>query len=285
METKVKIKSIIVFFMVSLVCASVLVGQTLKPGDYKIGPRDELEISVIDVKELQKIRIRVTEDGKITLPLLGEIEVEGLTGTQLERKIAQLTEQRIKSNPLVSVYMVDFASKKILIMGAVKNPGSQILFGRMRLVRAIAEAGDFTGEAGNKILITRELADGSSRIITVSREDLFIKGDTRFNLPLEPNDVIYIPVDKKVTIYVMGQVRSPGSHEVKESKLPTLLQMIAIAGGLTDRASKRGITVQWTDENGKKHKKKYNLNDIEKMRVADPVLKADYMVIVAESIW
>ncbi|MFC2157722.1 polysaccharide biosynthesis/export family protein [Acidobacteriota bacterium] len=280
-----KIKNLFVFLMVSLVCASISSGQTLRPGDYKIGPRDELEISVIDVKELQKIRIRVTEDGKIILPLLGEIVVEGLTGTQLERRIAQLAEQRIISNPQVSVYMVDFASKRVLIMGAVKNPGSQALLGRMRLVRAIAEAGDFTADAGNKILITRELADGSSSIITVSREELFIKGDTRFNLPLEPNDVVYVPVDKKVTIYVMGQVRSPGAHEIKESKLPTLLQMIAIAGGLTDRASKRGITVQWTDENGKKQKKKYNLSDIEKMRVTDPILKADYMVIVGESIW
>jgi polysaccharide export outer membrane protein len=105
------------------------------------------------------------------------------------------------------------------------------------------------------------------------------------NIPLQPNDVINVPVDKLITIYVFGQVRNPGALQVKISKKITLLQAIAQAGGLSENASKRGVVVKRKDKSGKEINLRVNLNDIINGRKKDIPLQEGDVIIVKESIF
>ena len=256
--------------------------------DYRVGPKDLLEISVFGLDELNKIE-RVSEDGKITLPLLGEIEVKGLTKSELERKLVQLLEEKYLHNPQVTVFIREYMSKTVSVMGAVRaavqGTYTYELLGRQTLLQIISKAGGLTSEAGDEIIVIRFHEDGTSTSMKISIDDLFIKGDTELNIPLQPDDIINIPVDKVVPVYVFGQVRSPGALQVRRSHLPTLLQAIAQAGGFAERASKGGVLIKRRDENGKEIQIKVNVRDIIKGKKEDIQLIENDVVYVPETIF
>ena len=91
--------------------------------DYRIGRQDLLEITVFDVEELSQT-VRVADDGSITMPLLGTLDVSGLTKTELEQSIARLLAERYVRNPQVTVFVKEYTSKQIAVSGAVKKPGT-----------------------------------------------------------------------------------------------------------------------------------------------------------------
>ena len=256
--------------------------------DYRVGPKDLLEISVFGLDELNKT-VRVSEDGKITLPLLGEIEVKGLTKSELERKLVQLLEEKYLHNPQVTVFIREYMSKTVSVMGAVRaavqGTCTYELLGRQTLLQIISKAGGLTSEAGDEIIVIRFHEDGTSTSMKISIDDLFIKGDTELNIPLQPDDIINIPVDKVVPVYVFGQVRSPGALQVRRSHLPTLLQAIAQAGGFAERASKGGVLIKRRDENGKEIQIKVNVKDIIKGKKEDIQLIENDVVYVPETIF
>jgi len=256
--------------------------------DYRVGPKDLLEISVFGLDELNKT-VRVSEDGKITLPLLGEIEVKELTKSELERKLVQLLEEKYLHNPQVTVFIREYMSKTVSVMGAVRaavqGTYTYELLGRQTLLQIISKAGGLTSEAGDEIIVIRFHEDGTSTSMKISIDDLFIKGDTELNIPLQPDDIINIPVDKVVPVYVFGQVRSPGALQVRRSHLPTLLQAIAQAGGFAERASKGGVLIKRRDENGKEIQIKVNVRDIIKGKKEDIQLIENDVVYVPETIF
>ena len=94
-----------------------------------------------------------------------------------------------------------------------------------------------------------------------------------------------IPVDKTVFIYVFGQVRKPGALNVKKLNIPTLLQVIAQAGGFSERASKRRVLIKRIDKNGKEQEIKVNVKDIIKGKKKDIQLKENDVVYVPETIF
>jgi polysaccharide export outer membrane protein len=262
----------------------VLISQERYASEYKIGPKDLLEISVFGLDELNKT-VRVSEYGKITLPLLGEVDVDGLTKTELERKLSRLLEEKYLQNPQVTVFIREFQSKRVSVLGAVENPGPYELLGRQTLLQVISRAGGLSQEAGDEIIVIREHNDGNTNSLKISIDDLFLKGDPRFNIPLEPNDIINIPVDKTVVVYVFGQVRNPGALQVKQSNIPTLLQAIAHAGGFSERASKGSVLIKRIDEEGKEHKIIVNVKDVLKGKKKDIQLKENEGVFVPETIF
>jgi len=278
------LKKILIFLIVGYLSLFIfnLYSQQKYTSDYKIGAKDLLEIRVFGLDELNTT-VRVSEEGKITLPLIGEIEVEGLTKTEVERKLSQLLEEKYLHNPQVTIFIREYQSKRVFVLGAVRNPGSYELLGRQKLLQVIAQAGGLTPDAADKIIVNRELSDGSSTSLKISIDDLFLKGDPNLNIPLRTNDVINIPVDKIVLIYVTGQVRSPGALEVKSSNIPTLLRAIAQAGGFSERAAKSSI--KRIDESGKEKRIKVNVKDIIKGKRKDIQLKENDVVIVSETIF
>jgi len=251
--------------------------------EYKIGPKDLLEITVLGVQEINKLVVRVSEEARITLPLLGEVEVGNLTKFEVEKKLAGLAGEKIILKPQVTVHILEYLSRRVSVVGAVEKPGPIELLGRQTVLSAISEAGGLTRDAGEEIIVIRQLPDGTNTSIRVSIDGLFIQGDPRLNVVLEPGDVVNVPVDKLVAIYVFGQVRNPGALQVKRSSLPTLTQAIAQAGGFTDRANRKRVQIRRKDASGKDLEINVNVRSILKGTVKDVPLMMNDTVYVPES--
>ncbi len=253
------------------------------PRDYIVGAEDLIEISVYELPEMNKT-VRVSGEGSITLPFVGEIKAEGLTQQQLEKTIRILLSERYITNPQVTVFIKEYRSKRASVIGEVENPGSYPLIGRRTILDIISEAGGIAEKAGKKLYLIRGSSSGNSaESITIDLEELIEKGNPELNLPVQSGDVISIPPEKYIYVYVFGAVNSPGQLEVKESEPITVLQAITKAGGLTDRAAKTRIKIIRQDESGEKQIIKVNLKDIIKGKKKDIILQKDDIVIVPET--
>lgn len=254
--------------------------------EYKIGPKDLLEITEVNLPEINKLNVRVSEDGKITLPFLGEVEVNNLTKSEVEKKLAGLLNAgKWVLDPQVTVFILEYRSRRVSVLGAVERPGPYELLGRQTVLSIISQAGGMTRDAGNEIIVIRQLPAGDSQSLHIPIEDLMVRGDAKLNIPLEPDDIINIPVDKSVTIYVFGQVKNPGALQVRKSNLPTLLQAIAQAGGFSDRAARGSIKVRRKDAAGKELEISVNAKDILNGKVKDVPLLENDTVYVPESLF
>lgn len=258
------------------------VSQEIPIPEYRIGPGDLIDIKVFGVEQLNTT-VRVSESGKVTLPLLGEVEIGGLTKPDLEKRLAQLLSRDLV-DPQVAVFIKEYASNVVYVQGAVSKPASYPLLGRQTLRQIISQAGGFTPNAGDEIIVIRQLPSGGTSI-NISVDDLMIKGDPKVNIPLEPGDVINVPADRVIIIYVLGQVRNPGAQEFKKSSLPTLLKAITRAGGFGDRAAKGDIRIKRKDANGKDTEIKVNAKDILNGKKPDMVLWPEDIVYVGETIF
>ena len=174
-------------------------GQVSKSGqaapgvaeDYRIGPEDALTIVVWKNETLSR-SVTVRPDGKISLPLINEIQAAGLTPSELRDEIAKrLTE--FMAPPEVSVLVNEVRSFKISVLGEVQRPGRYDLHSRTTVLDALALAGGFKDFASkNKIVILR--SNGN----TTERRDFNYKraiapGGEAYNFELLPNDIIIVP--------------------------------------------------------------------------------------------
>jgi len=268
-------------FMLSV---AVSFSQEAQPAGYvrefRIGSWDVLEVSVFGEEDYSDIRVRVTEYGRIKLPLLEEVDVLGLTQGELESKLNKLfVEKKLFQNPTVTVLVVERQSQRVSMLGAVANPGRYELLGRQKLLHVVAEAGGFTSFSG-EITLIREQQDP----LRISINDL-VSGDERFNIPLQPNDIVYIRPEETVLIFVGGAVGNPGALEVPKSNIPTLYRAIIQAGGFTERASKGNVKIKRLSETGEEMIIPVNAKDVEKGDIPDVPLQPGDVVIVGDKIF
>lgn len=248
--------------------------------EFRIGLWDVLEVSVYGEEDYSGIRVQVTEFGRIKLPLLEEVDVLGLTQGGLENKLNKLfIEKQLFQNPSVTVLVVERQSQRASILGAVANPGRYELLGRQKLLHVVAEAGGFTTFVG-RITLIREKQDP----LHISIDDL-VSGDERLNLPLQPDDIVYVRPEETALIFVGGAVGSPGALEVPKSNMPTLYRAIIQAGGFTERASKGNVKIKRLSENGDEVIISVNAKNIEKGDMPDVELKEGDVIIVADKIF
>jgi polysaccharide biosynthesis/export protein len=284
-----KTRKIICFFFFTALLLVALVPAQVDEAfirEYRIGAKDVLEITVVELPELNQT-VRVSEDGSISLPLIGKVMIDGLTKEEVEKKLASLLlEQNYVKNARVTVFIKEYQSKRVALMGAVNKPGMYELAGRMTLLQLISQASGLTEQAASELFVLREGADGNQSRIVIDLDDLITEGNQALNIPLQAGDIVNIPTERIGNVYVFGAVRNPGAIQVKLSKKVNILQAIAQAGGLAAGASKSGVTITRKDEKtGKETKLKVNLNDILKgKRPADALLEGD-VVYVPESIF
>jgi polysaccharide export outer membrane protein len=250
-------------------------------GEYRVGPRDLLEIKVIEIPELNVER-RVSDGGTISLPMIGDFPVSGLTAEEIRSQLGALLTSKYVNRADVSVVIKDFANKPVSIVGAVQHPGSLNISGRWFLLQAISAAGGLTESAGRKIYILRKGEKGLSETLEVSTEDLFRNATQVWNIPIYPGDVVNIPPKTTVRIFCIGEVKTPGAIEFFSDDRISLLSVLAKAGGLTDRASKT-IRVKRRDASGRDVETEYNYNRIISGKDPDPALKADDVVVIKQS--
>ena len=248
--------------------------------EYSVGPKDLLEIRVLEVPELNVER-RVSDGGFLELPLIGQIPVSGLTATDVRDKVQSLLMAKYVNRADVSVTVKEFASKPVSIVGAVHKPGSLNISGRWYLLQAISAAGGLTESAGKKIFVLRRSSSGLSDTLEIKTDDLLRSNTAQWNILLVPGDTVNIPARSLVRVFCLGEVKTPGALEFDSDDRISLLSVIAKAGGLTDRAS-NSIRIK-RPENGKDTEIIVNYRRIVAGKDPDTVLRADDVVGVKES--
>lgn len=221
-----------------LVCAGVARAQGGKDPAYRIGARDLLSVRVDEDDKLNGDR-RVNEAGTINLPLIGDVPVAGKTTGEAEQLISRLLVEKYMQKASVAVQVVEFRSRPITVIGAVKAPGNLGFSGRWTLLEAIAAAGGLADSHGNVVYVLRRADNGLSDQVTIDLDELLVRGDPRINIPIFANDLINVPGTVEITVYCLGEVSKPGAVSFRSSERISVLTAIAHAGGLTDRASKK----------------------------------------------
>ncbi len=258
--------------------------------DYKIGPQDLLEISVFEVEKLNST-VRVSSQGNISFPLLGILRVKGLTANQLERELRDLLAEKYLQDPHVSVFIKEYRSQRISVMGAVEKPNVFEVTGQKTILDMLALAGGLRDDAGHLLFLIRPPAvegeaskegkdsdRGSPKTSVIDLEELLVKGDLTLNLPMIHGDVINIPVSGKV--FVGGEVRRPGGFPLK-GKSMTLSQAIVLAEGLKPQANGSETRIFRSSEKGVGREiLSVNVYAIQKGREEDLSLKENDIIIV-----
>jgi polysaccharide export outer membrane protein len=254
--------------------------------DYAVGPEDEISITVWDHPDLTR-KIRVNLEGNISFPLIGEVQVEGLTTIEIEKKLRDLLDKDYIINPQVSVTIETFKSSKVSIMGEVKTPGSYALTRRMTVVEALSLAGGLLSEADHEIMIVRPKKGGQpsrpflpenvdeSEIIRIQIRDVLqrdsVQGEKARNIEVRNGDTIFVP--KARMFYVTGEVTKPGQYAYQKGM--SLLHAISTAGGFNEKARRSKVKVV-REVQGKEVELTLSL--------AQPIEPGD-TVVVPESFW
>jgi len=266
-------------FLVSLL---VLVFLAMQPGsssaqeEYVIGEGDLLRVTVYDNPDLAT-EARVSGDGKISFPLIGEVAVNEMKVADAEKAIGAMLEAGYIVKPQVHIFIAEYKSKKVTVLGEVTKPGIVVLRGASTLMEVISDAGGITLNAGDAIVITRKLIkpsperrivkslgekddkndgkgkDAANAILNVLTEksdksenkkndELNVIVDTK-RLFEEGDVTVNVPVQAGDSIYVPKAAFVYVNGEVrtpgayKITKGLTVLKAITIAGGFTIKAS------------------------------------------------
>ena len=219
--------------------------------EYRIGAGDLLGVSVFDVPDLSR-DARVGNSGYISLPLIPtRIKAAGLSPTQLEEKIAELlVANQLVKEPQVTVFVKEYNSQPVAVMGAVRMPTLFQVTRPTTLLEALSRAGGLAEEAAPKLYIMRqsfaeeEAPEGepaaeaaAQERIEIDLQELIKSGDLRYNVAIFGGDTIHVP--RAGVVYVVGAVNAPGGFVLKEDRDPmTVVKAIALAGGLKSTAMK-----------------------------------------------
>ena len=162
--------------------------------EYAIESEDVLLIAVYGQPDLTS-KVRVTAQGEITFPLVGNVKVVGLTLAQLEKRLAGLLEKDYLVNPQVSVFIEEYHPKQVFVLGAVGKPGAYNLSKEKQttVLEAIAMAGGFAKEAdqdGTKVI---RIENDKKITIKIKVSDITKRGDKEKDIPLKPSDMIVVP--------------------------------------------------------------------------------------------
>jgi polysaccharide export outer membrane protein len=269
--------------------------QAVDKGSYILGSGDRLMIQVFGADDFPTQPVEVDSDGAINAPMLGRVQVSGISVQTLEANLRQKYAKFFR-NPEVSVTVTDYRSQPVTVIGAVNTPGVIQLRRPTRLMEVISEAGGLRADAGDKVLITRqappanatsEAASGDDRRFLSRDIDLrkIIEGtDPSENVLVDPHDLITIPKAKMV--YVVGEVGRPGGYVLDgHSSTLSVLQAIALAGGLTKtaKANETRILRPGPEDSTKREETTIDLRRILASKAPDLNLHADDILFVPNS--
>lgn len=231
----------------------------------RIGPNDLLAVSVLEAPEFSRT-LRVSPQGWIRLPMLDEpIPVAGMYPHEVETRLARaLEEAGLLVNPVVTVTVVEYASRPVSVVGAVHRPLTFQADVPVTLLDAIARAGGLRPEAGPEILVVRKRTapDGSPLewIQRVPVKALMEGSKPEFNLTLTGGEEVRVPEAGKV--YVVGNVKRPGAYPVQEPEGTSVLKLLALAEGLAPYASRFAYIYRVDPRTGSKYELPVALQDI-----------------------
>jgi polysaccharide export outer membrane protein len=257
--------------------------------DYRIGPRDVIEVRVDDAPELS-ITTSVNADGTFLMPYLKRVKAAGKTSEELGKEIADGLRGRYLKDPNVLVAVREFNSRSFLILGAVKKPGLYLIEGKPSLLTLMALAGGPAENHGSTAFIIHKIRGDVSQVSsdepefdvrTVNINGMFKGiglGDTKSHL--EPGDIVNIPVVD--VFFVSGEVIAPGSYPLSEGT--TIKQALALSQGTTMNAALgNGVIFRTDAATGKLQEIHFDVNAVMKGQKEDILILANDIVTVPNS--
>jgi polysaccharide export outer membrane protein len=242
------------FFGVFVISLFAFGQASAKPEDYRLGAGDLVKIAVFDHDELG-IDARISQSGNITFPLIGQVQVAGLSTREAELFLARrLIDGGFVKQPQVSVLVSEYQSQKVSVMGQVAKPGQYPLDASKRVLDALALGGGVLNDtAAEDVTLVR--ADGARIVIDLQK---LFDGDPAMNLVVQDGDTVFVAHAPQ--FYIYGQVQHPGQYRL--ARHTSISQAISIGGGLTPRGTQRGAIVKRVDAKGKEHKVSVKDEDI-----------------------
>jgi polysaccharide export outer membrane protein len=212
---------------------------------FTLGPGDVLTFSLFDTNETTKAQLTIGPDGRLSFLEAENVMASGLTVDELRAKVDEELGKYYK-NPHAIITPVEYRSKKYVVMGAVAKGGVYPMDRPLTLIEAVAKAGGLeTGvyQAGAVELadLSRSFLSRQGQRVSVDFEKLFQRGDISQNIPLEPNDYLYLALSSANEIYVLGEVGSPGV--LSFAPRSTVISAIASRGGFSPKAYKSKVLV------------------------------------------
>jgi len=249
--------------------------------DYRIGPEDILEIDAYNVEEVKKT-VRVNSQGEIALPLAGIIRVEGMSTQELEQEIEKRLDRYVQET-VVNVFVKEYRSQRISVLGAVNSPQIYAVTGQRYLIDMLMTAGGLREDAGNICYIIRpsygDSPDSSASTIAIDLKELLVNGNFGLNVPVFAGDVINVP--QCGAIFVDGAVRKPGVFAMKSDT--TFMKAISMAQGISTDARLGDIRIFRDNGNGDRDIIKVDYDAIRKGEAPDILLAENDIIIVPRS--
>jgi len=246
-----------------LVAAKTALAQTSKGTEYALGPGDVVKITVFQNPDLT-METRVSEQGFISFPLLGNLAVKGMPPLALERFIEQrLRDGGFVKQPQVTVIIQQFKSIQVSVLGEVNKPGKYFLEQpNTKLAEVLALAGGMTALGDDIVTLVRD-EGGAEKRVQVDVHELLQGTGAAKDVVLRNGDTIYVP--HYPVFYIYGEVNRPGQYRVERNM--TVQQALATGGGPNLRGTQRGMQLTRKDQSGESVTREANL--AERVRPGD----------------
>ena len=236
-----------------------------------VGAGDMVRVTVFRNPDLTT-EARVTDQGTIFFPLIGEVAVAGLTPLQASKRIAErLASGKFVVSPEVQFSIATVNSRQVSVLGNVAKPGRYPIDSVNRRVSDFVAAAGGMAAAGSDTVTVVQVRNGQETKTDVDLAQMFRTGNLAANLELAPGDTIY--VHRAPMIYVYGEVNKAGAYRLEPHM--TVMQAIALGGGINTRGTERGVRIHRREGNG--------VNKID-ARLTDEV-RVDDVIYVKESIF
>ena len=222
-----------------------------KPADAdqsRIGAGDTIRITVYQSPDLS-IETRVNEGGAISYPLLGRVQLAGLTVTAAEQHIAaELKRRDFVKDPQVIIVVTQVRANQVNVLGQVGKPGRYPLdLTGMRMTEVLALAGGVVAGAGSDTIVVTGVRDGRAYRHEIDLPRLFAPGNGSEDVVIAPGDTVW--VDRAPQIYMYGEIQHPGALRLERGM--TVMQAVAAGGGATARGTLKGLKVTRRGADGK----------------------------------
>ena len=260
---------------------------------YVLGPDDEVTVQVLGSDEVASGPLRIGPHGYLSMPLAGRVAAAGKTLEQLEQLLRERLATYIRE-PRVSVGAARFRSRPVSVLGAVNRPGVHQVEGPKSLIEMLSLAQGISQDAGPWVKITRLIKNGviplpSARtdlggrfsVAQVRLSDLLEARRPELNIAVMPRDVITVP--RAEMVYVIGGVHRSGGFLLNDRESMTVLQALALAGGLKGTAKKKAAKILRSREGVERVEIAVNLSSIMAGRSTDVALEREDILFVPHS--
>lgn len=245
------------FLILLFAAMTAMAAHAAPPKGYVMGSGDSVKITVYQNPDMVT-ETRISEVGSVTFPLVGPVEIGGLTPAQAEIRIAALLKSGgFVPRAQVTVLVTQFRSRQVSVLGQVNHPGRfAIEETSIRLTDVLALAGGI-GPAGAESVTVIRAGDNEQRI-EIDLLGLFDAPAQLKNIEIGNGDTVFVP--RIPVFYIYGEVQKPGAYRLERRM--TVMQAISLASGLTPRGSEKGLRITRRSTSGSSKSASAGMEDV-----------------------